>query len=78
MNEKEKQQKPLREYLEDDRHQDIQELIDDVEGNVRRPPRNDPRHADESVPRGGRDVPAGGSTGEYMGGSAKKRKGQTG
>lgn len=78
MDGKEKQKKSLREYLEDDEDQDIQKQMDDIKGNVRRPPRNDPRRGDESVPRGGRDVPAGGSTGDSMGGSAQKRKGRSG
>ncbi|MEZ4523250.1 MAG: hypothetical protein R3A46_16645 [Thermomicrobiales bacterium] len=78
MSEEEKKNESLREHLEDDDHQDLRERMDEIEGNVRRPPRNDPRHTDDSVTPGGRDVPAGGSTGESMGGSAKKRKGHTG
>ncbi len=74
----EKREKNLREFLEDDDQPTVEQRLDDVEGNVRRPPRNDPRHTDDSIPPGKRDVPAGGSTGEYMGGSAQKRKGQSG
>ena len=73
----ENERKSLREHLDVD-HPDLRERLEELEGQVNRPPRNDPRHTDDSIPPGKRDVPAGGSTGEYMGGSAKKRKGQTG
>lgn len=78
MNTPEKPKESLREHLEDDDQPTIDERLDEIAGQVNRPPRNDPRHTDDSIPPGERDVPAGGSTGGYMGGSAKKRKGQSG
>ena len=72
-----KDKRSLREHLVDE-DSDLKERIEEIEGNIRRPPRSDPRHTDSTIPPGMRDVPAGGSTGERMGGSAKKRKGQTG
>ena len=77
MPERDPPKKSLREHLGDD-VPEIEDRLNEIEGNVRRPPRNDPRHTDDSVPPGQRDVPAGGSTGEYMGGSAKKRDGRSG
>lgn len=77
MNAEKENKKTLRDHL-DDENPDLRERIEEIEGEVRRPPRNDPRHTDDSVLPDQRDVPAGGSTGEYMGGSAKKRKGQSG
>lgn len=76
--ERKQQDQSLREFLEEDDQVDIEERIENAEGNVSRPPQNDPRHTDGNVPPGARNEPAGGSTGSYMGGSAKKRKGQTG
>jgi hypothetical protein len=77
MNAPEEREESLRRYLEedDDERVTIEERLDELAGQVNRPPRNDPRHTDDSIPPGERDIPAGGSTGEYMGGSAKKRKG---
>jgi hypothetical protein len=77
MPEQDKSERSLRDHLDDDDPK-LKERIEEIEGNVRRPPRTDPRHTDDSVPPGGRDVPAGGSTGEQMGGSAKKREGRSG
>ncbi len=54
------------------RHQGSQ--VDNEEGQVARPPRDDPRFGDTSVPPGQTDVPAGGSTGGAMGTSSKRRK----
>jgi hypothetical protein len=79
MSDKAKNQKQnLREFLENDETPSIAKRLNNVGGNLGRPPRNDPRHSDGSIPPGERNVPAGGSTGESMGGSAKQRKGQSG
>lgn len=77
MTEKPDRKKTLREHLNEG-SSEVKERIEEIVGNIKRPPRNDPRHTDKSIPPGQRDVPAGGSTGEYMGGSAQKRKGQQG
>ncbi len=47
---------------------------DRSQGDVQRPSRDDPRYADQSVPPGQTDIPAGGTTGDGMGGSSKRRK----
>jgi hypothetical protein len=47
---------------------------DRAQDDVQRPPRDDPRYTDQSVPPGNEDVPAGGTTGGQMGGSSKRRK----
>jgi hypothetical protein len=78
MNAPKKRRESLREYLENDGQSTIEKRLHELGGQIKRPPRSDPRHTDDSIPPGGRDVPAGGSTGEYMGGSANKRKGQAG
>lgn len=71
----EQPERKLRDYLEDEDQGEFEERLEEAEqGQVRRPPRTDPRHTDDSVPPGQADVPRGGSTGEYMGGSAKRRK----
>lgn len=71
----ERPERKLRDFLEGEDQANIEERLDEVEqGQVRRPPRTDPRHTDDSVPPGQADVPRGGSTGQQMGGSAKRRK----
>lgn len=69
----EKQADEMREHLE---QQD--DDFDSDEQQVTRPPKDDPLHSADHIARGGRDTPAGGSTGGFMGGLAKKRKGQSG
>ena len=76
--ERNRQEQNLREFLEEDDRETPEELLENFTGSISRPPRTDPRHTDKSIPPGQRDVPAGGSTGEFMGGSAKKRKGTPG
>ncbi|HLT19801.1 MAG TPA: hypothetical protein VKZ96_10115 [Thermomicrobiales bacterium] len=76
--ERDRQEQSLREFLDEEDRADIEERLENAEGNVPRPPRSDPRHTDGNVTPGERNEPAGGSTGSYMGGSAKKRKGQAG
>jgi hypothetical protein len=70
--------KSLRDYLGDDGSNKLQKRLAKVEGNVRRPFRNVPRHGDDSVDPGGADTSASGSTGEQFGGAAQQRKGQSG
>lgn len=50
----------------------------DGEGQVPRPPRDDPRHTDTSVPPEQTNTPAGGTTGGAMGTSSKRKKDQPG
>jgi hypothetical protein len=69
----EKQADEMREHLQQE-----DEDFDPEEQQVTRPPKGDPQHSEDHIARGGRDTPAGGTTGGYMGGSAKKRKGQGG
>lgn len=45
---------------------------DRSQGDVQRPPRDDPRYADKSVPPGQDDIPSGGTTGGEMGGGSSK------
>lgn len=47
---------------------------DRSQGDVQRPPRDDPRYADKSAAPGHDDIPAGGSTGSGMGGGSSKRR----
>lgn len=44
------------------------------DGQVSRPPRDDPRFSDSSVPPEQTNVPAGGTTGGAMGTSSKRKK----
>jgi hypothetical protein len=69
----EKQADEMREHLEQQEADDF----DKDEQQVTRPPKGDPQNTQDHIARGGRDTPAGGSTGGYMGGSANKRKGQS-
>jgi hypothetical protein len=79
MNKDENPKRSLRDYLQGEDQNNLQKRLGKIQGNVRRPFRNDPRHGDESVRPGGVDVPAGGSTGEQMGGgSSQQRKGLSG
>lgn len=55
------------------RHQD-QIAPTDGEGQVTRPPRDDPRFTDTSVPPDQTDVPAGGTSGGTMGTSSKRKR----
>lgn len=67
------QSEHMRKHLEE-----LEEQADEDKSKqqVPRPPKGDPRHTDSSVPPGQTDTPAGGSSGEYMGGSAKKKGNQ--
>lgn len=47
---------------------------DDDDGQVPRPPRDDPRFGNTSVPPEQTNVPAGGTTGGAMGSSSKRKK----
>ncbi|MDI3340737.1 MAG: hypothetical protein QJR03_09410 [Sphaerobacter sp.] len=47
---------------------------DRAHGDIQRPPRNDPRHADANVPPGHANTPAGGTSGSGMGGGSSKRR----
>lgn len=47
---------------------------DRSQGDLQRPPRNDPRYTDQSVPPGQTDIPAGGTTGGGMGGGTSKHR----
>jgi hypothetical protein len=47
---------------------------DRAQGDLQRPPRDDPRYTDQSVPPGTEDIPAGGTTGGGMGGGSSQRR----
>ncbi len=48
------------------------ERRDRAQGDIRRPPRDDPRYGDQSVPPGQLDTPFGGTSGRGIGGSSKR------
>lgn len=47
---------------------------DRSQGDVQRPPRDDPRYTDQSVPPHQTDIPAGGTSGGEMGGGSSKHR----
>ena len=61
------------------RQQQQPTLEDETEGQVPRPPTDDPRHTDPTVPASQTNVPAGGTTGSLRGGgTANRRKNESG
>lgn len=67
----ERQADQMREHLEEDDQ-------DTKQQQVPRPPKGDPQHTEDDIAPGKTDVPAGGTTGGYMGRSANRKKGQSG
>ena len=60
----------LRSYLEPPTGHSLEDAGEPLEFK-RQPPRTDPRHADQSIPVGQDDIPAGGTSGEEMRGGGK-------
>lgn len=66
----EKQAQRMRDFLK--------ERDEERDDKMSRPPKGDPQHTQDDIAPGKTDVPAGGTSGGYMGGSAQKKKGETG